>query len=183
MGRRKHSKIDHLDPAVKATVDEMIKNGTYYYRDIADYIRSHGISISLAAVGKYAKNLMTDLDALRLSQENLRVIMEEVDRYPDLDTTDGILRLCSYQIFNAIGNIPEEKLKDVDFDTLIKNAVALTRATAYKKNVDIRNRDMLENGAEQFKELIFEAMAAERPDLYKEVKKFIKTMQKEGDAK
>lgn len=54
MGRRKHSKIDNLEPAVKETVDEMIKTGAYY-REIVDYIQSHGVSISLAAVGKYAK--------------------------------------------------------------------------------------------------------------------------------
>ena len=53
---------------------------------------------------------------------------------------------------------------------------------AYKKNVDTKTRDLLENGAEQFKDLIYEAMAAERPDLYKEVKKFIKSKAKEGKA-
>ena len=59
MGRRKHSKIDNLEPAVKETVDEMIKTGAYY-REIVEYIQSHGVSISLAAVGKYAKNLMSN---------------------------------------------------------------------------------------------------------------------------
>ena len=101
MGRRKHSKIDNLEPAVKETVDEMIKTGAYY-REIVDYIQSHGVSISLAAVGKYAKNLMSTLDALRLSQENFRAIMEETDRYPDLDMTDGILRLLCNQMLDAI---------------------------------------------------------------------------------
>ena len=100
MGRRKHSKIDNLEPAVKETVDEMIKTGAYY-REIVDYIQSHGVSISLAAVGKYAKNLMSTLDALRLSQENFRAIMEETDRYPDLDMTDGILRLLCNQMLDA----------------------------------------------------------------------------------
>ena len=176
MGRRKHSKIDNLEPAVKETVDEMIKTGAYY-REIVDYIQSHGVSISLAAVGKYAKNLMSTLDALRLSQENFRAIMEETDRYPDLDMTDGILRLLCNQMLDAINKLPE-----IDFDTLSKNAVALTRAVAYKKNVDTKTRDLLENGAEQFKDLIYEAMAAERPDLYKEVKKFIKSKAKEGKS-
>mgnify|MGYP002766626402 FL=1 len=107
--RRKHSKIDQLEPAVKETVDEMIKTGAYY-REIVDYIQSHGISISLAAVGKYAKNLMSTLDALRLSQENFRAIMEETDRYPDLDMTDGILRLLCNQMLDAINKLPEERL-------------------------------------------------------------------------
>ena len=179
--RRKHSKIDQLEPAVKETVDEMIKTGAYY-REIVDYIQSHGVSISLAAVGKYAKNLMSTLDALRLSQENFRAIMEETDRYPDLDMTDGILRLLCNQMLDAINKLPEERLQEVDFDTLSKNAVALTRAGAYKKNVDVKTRDALENGAEQFRDLIFEAMAAERPDLYQEVRRFMKEKQKEDKA-
>lgn len=119
MGRRKHSKIDNLEPAVKETVDEMIKTGAYY-REIVDYIQSHGVSISLAAVGKYAKNLMSTLDALRLSQENFRAIMEETDRYPDLDMTDGILRLLCNQMLDAINKLPEERLSEIDFDTLSK---------------------------------------------------------------
>ena len=179
--RRKHSKIDQLEPAVKETVDEMIKTGAYY-REIVAYIQSHGVSISLAAVGKYAKNLMSTLDALRLSQENFRAIMEETDRYPDLDMTDGILRLLCNQMLDAINNLPEERLQEVDFDTLSKNAVALTRAVAYEKNVDVKTRDALENGAEQFRDLIFEAMAAERPDLYQEVRRFMKDKQKEDKA-
>lgn len=125
---------------------------------------------------------MSTLDALRLSQENFRAIMEETDRYPDLDMTDGILRLLCNQMLDAINKLPEERLSEIDFDTLSKNAVALTRAVAYKKNVDTKTRDLLENGAEQFKDLIYEAMAAERPDLYKEVKKFIKSKAKEGKA-
>lgn len=179
MGHRKHSKIDKLEPAVKETVDEMIKTGAYY-REIVDYIKSHGVSISLAAVGNYAKNLMSTLDALRMSQENFRAIMEETDKYPNLDITDGILRLLSNQMLEAINKMPEEQLRELDFETLSKNAIALTRAAAYKKQIDIKNKDILENGADQFKNLIFEAMAAERPDLYKEVKKFLKSKQEAG---
>ncbi len=173
MGRRKHSKIDHLEPAVKETVDEMIKTGAYY-RDIVEYIESHGISISIAAVGRYAKNLMTTLDALRMSQENFRAIMEETERYPNLDMTDGILRLISNQLLEAINQMPEEKLQELDFESLTKQAVALTRAAAYKKNIDIRNKDVLEAGAEQFQTMIFDAMASKDPELYKAVRKFIK---------
>ena len=72
------------------------------------------------------KNLMSTLDALRLSQENFRAIMEETDRYPDLDMTDGILRLLCNQMLDAINKLPEERLSEIDFDTLSKNAVALT---------------------------------------------------------
>ena len=175
MGNRKHSKIDQLDPAVKETVDEMIKTGALY-REIVDYIKQNGMSVSIAAVGRYAKSLMSTLDALRMSQQNFRAIMDE--KYPDLDVTEGILRLLSGQMLDAVSRMNEDQLKEVDFDTLSKHAIALTRAAAYKRNVDIKNKDILENGAEQFQSLIFEAMAAERPELFKEVKKFLKERSK-----
>ncbi len=178
MGNRKHSKIDQLDPTVKETVDEMIKTGALY-REIVDYIKQNGMSVSIAAVGRYAKNLMSTLDALRMSQQNFRAIME-TEKYPNLDITEGILRLLSGQMLDAVSKMDEEHLKDVDFDTLSKRAIALTRAAAYKRNVDIKNKDILENGAEQFQSLIFEAMAAERPELFKEVKKFLKEKTKAG---
>ena len=115
-----------------------------------------------------------------MSQQNFRAIMEETEKYPNLDITEGIIRLLSGQMLDAVSKMDEEHLKDVDFDTLSKRAIALTRAAAYKRNVDIKNKDILENGAEQFQSLIFEAMAAERPELFKEVKKFLKEKTKAG---
>ncbi len=135
MGNRKHSKIDKFSPPLKDTVDEMIKSGAYY-REIVEYIKSNGINVSVASVGRYAKNLMSTLDALRLSQENFRTIMEETEKYKNLDVTDGILRLLSNQVFQAINNLPKEQVREICFDTLMKNAVALTKATAYKKQID-----------------------------------------------
>lgn len=179
MGHRTHSKISRLEPALKETVEEMIKTGVYY-KDIAEYIRSHGVSISVAAVGKYAKNLMSTLDALRMTQENFRIIRDEMDRSPDLDITDGILQLLSNQLLDAINKMPDEKLEELDFEAVAKNAVALTRAAAYKKNVDIKNKNILENGADQFMSYIFESMAAEDPSLYKKVRKFVKSKQEAG---
>lgn len=179
MARRSHSKISKLEPELKETVEEMIKSGVYY-KEIAEYIRSHGISISIAAVGKYAKNLTSTLNALRMTQENFRILREEMDRHPDLDITDGILQLLSNQLLDAINKMPEEKLGELDFQSVAKNAVALARAAAYKKNIEIKTKGALENGADQFMSYIYETMAVKDPELFKKVKKFIKNETKGG---
>ncbi|MBQ8298010.1 MAG: DUF3486 family protein [Ruminococcus sp.] len=176
---RKHSIIDSLPCDIKEAVDEMIK-ANFTYREIADYIQKYGVSISLASVQRYASRLEASLRTLRLAQENFRAIMAETDKYPNLDITDGILRLLSNQILEAINKMPEDQLKELDFETLSKNAIALTRAAAYKKQIDVKSKDVLENGADQFKAMIFEAMASERPELYKEVRKFIESKQEAG---
>lgn len=175
---RKHSIIDGLPSDLKEAVDEMIKTN-FTYHEIVEYIRKNGVEISISSVQRYASGLNATLESLRLAQENFRAVMEETEKYKNLDVTDGILRLLSNQVFQAINNLPEEQAQNVDFETLMKNAVALTRAVAYKKKIDIDSKDILENGADQFQSLIFEAMADEEPELYRRVKKFIKQKQEQ----
>lgn len=173
---RKHSIIDGLPSNVKEAVEEMIKTD-FTYREIVDYIKKQGFEISQSSVQRYASGLNETLQSLRMAQENFRAVMEETEKYKNLDVSDGILRLLSNQIFQNINNLSEEQMSDVDFETLMKNAVALTKAIAYKKKIDIDTQSVLENGMEQFQSVLYETMAEERPDLYKEVKKFIKEKQ------
>ena len=173
---RKHSIIDGLPSDLREAVDEMIKTD-FTYHEIVEYIRKNGVEISISSVQRYASGLNATLESLRLAQENFRAVMEETEKYKNLDVTDGILRLLSNQVFQAINNLPEEQVQNIDFETLMKNAVALTKAVAYKKKIDIGTKDVLENGADQFQSLIFEAMANENPELYRQVKKFIREKQ------
>lgn len=176
MSRRTHSKISQLDPDVKETVDEMIKSGEYY-RDIVKYIKSCGESISVTAVGRYAKNLMSTLESLRMSQENFRAIMDETERYPNMDMTEGILRIASNRLMNAINEMPESEISSKNMEALIKHTSALARAVATKKRADVKNKEILEIGLEQFQTILFDLMEEENPELYKENRKFIKKMQ------
>ena len=173
---RKHSIIDSLPSDLREAVDEMIKTD-FTYHEIVEYIRKNGVEISISSVQRYASSLNQTLQSLKLAQENFRAVMEETEKYKNHDDTDGILRLLSNQVFQAINNLPEEQAQEIDFETLMKNAVALTKAVAYKKKIDIDSQSVLENGADQFQSLIFEAMAEENPELYKQVKKFIKEKQ------
>ncbi len=174
---RKHSKIDGLPGDIKDAVEEMIKSN-FTYREIVGYIKKNGFEISQSSVQRYASSLNETLQSLKMAQENFRVVMEETEKYKNLDVSDGILRLLSNQIFQSINNFSEEQLSEVNFDTLMKNAVALTKAIAYKKKIDIDTKSVLENGSEQFQSMLYEAMADDRPDLYREIRKYLKEKQK-----
>ena len=169
LGNRRHSIIDGLEPDIKETVDEMIRAG-FTYREIVDT----GTEISIGSVHRYVKHFRESLERLRVSQENFRALMEEINRYPDIDMAEGILRIISSQVLDAVSQIPSEEIKSKDFDTLVKSAVSLTRAAAYKRNADLKSKELLENGADQFKTMIFDAMAVKRPELYRQVKEFLK---------
>ena len=57
---------------------------------------------------------------------------------------------------------------------MTKNAVAFTRAVAYKRNVDVKTNAVLENSAKQFNETLFQALVNDKPKLYKKLKNFLK---------
>lgn len=171
---RKHSKIDKLPASLKDTVEQMMQS-YFTYEEIVDYIKQSGHDISVTSVWRHANNLNASLETLRMAQENFRVIMEEIQRYPALDTTEGILRLLSHQVMEAIQRTKEEDWKALDPLDLIKQGSALIRAASYKSNIDLKNKDILDAGLESVKTLVFEAMAKENPELYSQVNKFLES--------
>ena len=166
--RRKHSKIDKLPIPLKDAVEQMMQSPDFTYSMIRAYIISNGYEISESSVQRHAASLNANLQSVRMVSENFRALGEEMARYPQLDTTEGIIRLLSHQILEAIQKTPEERWADIEPDKLIAQASSLIRAASYKANIDIKNKDVLDAGYEQVKTLAFEAFAKERPDLYKE---------------
>ncbi len=176
--RRKHSKIDALPMNLKSSVEQMIQSN-YTYKEIAKYIKDNGFNISVSSVHRHAKSLNASIESMQMAQENFKVIMEEISKYPQLDTTEGIIRLLSFHVMEAINNLDEESLKSVDPMDLITKASALIKASAYKNHIDIKNKDMIDAGIEGVQKLVFESMAKERPELFDEVNKFLNS-KKEG---
>lgn len=179
MDRRKHSNIDKLPGDIKEAVEQMMQSD-FTYREIADYIKQQGFPASISSVCRHAKSLNATVQTLRMAQENFRVIMEEVNKYPGLDTGEGIIRLLSHQVIESINKMPEERWSTLDPEALIRQATGLVRAASYKANVDLKNKEILDAGLEQVKVLVFESMAKERPDLYREVSAFLAAKEADG---
>ena len=51
---------------------------------------------------------------------------------------------------------------------------------AYKKRIDIQSRENYETGLEAVKSLVFEAMAKENPELYRQVSMYLNKKKNEG---
>ncbi len=101
--------------------------------------------------------------------------MEETSRYPDVDVTEGIMRILGSRLLEVISNTSPEQLQAVNLNNLVRDVSSLTRAVAYKKNVDVKTKDILRVGEEQFTMAIFETLHDEKPELYKELRTFIKS--------
>lgn len=178
--RKRHFKIEKLPADIKSQVDEMIA-ANFTYDEIVDFIQSESdMTVSPMAVCRYARSLRQSIQTLRMAQENFRVLMDEVNKYPTLDTGEAILRLLSHVVVDRIQNTSDDKWKELEPDELIKQSTALVKAAAYKKNLDVRNEDIMLAGFEQVKGMVFEAMSRERPELYAEVAAFLE--QKRGES-
>lgn len=176
---RKHSKIDALPSDIKEAVEQMIL-GNYTYRDVCNFVKDNAnITLSEAAVCRYAQGLNATVQDLRLASENMRTLTEEIAKYPQLDTTEGIARLVSHRVLEAVRNMDETALKESDPLKLIDRCTALIRAVAHKSKSDVQVKNLKDVAFESFKEEIFEAMAKEAPELYHEMVQFINSKREE----
>lgn len=88
--------------------------------------------------------------------------------------------LTSQNLFNALANTSEEDWQNISVDKMLKETNGLIRAAAYKKRIEVQNQDSADAGLDAVKSLVFEAMAKERPDLYKEVAAYLEQKKREG---
>lgn len=171
--RNRHFKVDKLPADIKSQVDEMIA-ANFKYAEIVEYIQSEAnMTISPMAISRYAGHMRKTIQALHMAQENFRAIMDEVNKYPSLDISEAILRLLSHVVVEGIQNTSEEKWKELDPEKLLKQSTALVKAAAYKKNLDIKNEDIMSAGFDQIKGMFFDLMSKEEPELYSKVLGFL----------
>lgn len=150
------------------------------YSEIVDFLKENEQSISVAAVCRYARAYNANVEQLRMTNENFKNIMRELNNYPDLDTTEAIIRIVSGNVFNRLANTEEEDWNEVKLDKLMKETNALIRATAYKKRIETQNQDIKDAAIEEMKTLLFETMAKESPDLYKNVVSYLNQKKEAG---
>ena len=179
MGRRKNrsrSKISRLPPEVRSTVDAMVQSpAEFTYNDIRDYLASLDVQISKSAIGNYARDLMASLEALAVSQESIKAMMETAAKVPEVDAVEIINRIAGQKIVQAIINKPDEEWTDV----ALREANAMTKAVAYKQRIDVQNKEDVAAAADELKAEFFNALGAEHPDLYRQLVEILDRRTKE----
>lgn len=181
MANRKHSKIDNLPEDLKDVVEQMLQSDSTY-AEIVQFLKENEQDVSVASVCRYARAFNANMEKLKMTHQNFKMVKEEIDRNPDLDMAEAIIRITSGNVFNRLANTDDEDWDEVDLGKLIKETNALIRATAYKKRVDIQNQDVKDAAIEEFKSLLFTSMAKERPDLYKELVSYLNKKKEEMEG-
>ncbi|MDO4772979.1 MAG: DUF3486 family protein [Bacillota bacterium] len=177
--RRKVGKVDKLPSDLKDTVEQMLLTGSTY-KEIVAFLRDNGEVMSQMAICTYAKKYRATVEMLNVAQENFNSLVDLMNKYPDIDTSEALIRLSSHHVMNALSSLSEEDLKMVPVDKLIKESNSLIKATAYKKRIQIQNQEDYEKAVDEVKAILFEMMKKEKPDLYRQVNEFLNEKKREG---
>ena len=138
------------------------------------------VAFSVSSVCRYAQGYVENLQTLQIAQANFRNMLDELERYPDLDTTEALVRVASQNLMTALTSKKDEDWSAVSVDKLMNQISGLTRAVAYKKRVELQNKSDIEAGTGDLKSALWSAMAKERPDLYKQVSAYLDRKAQEG---
>ena len=173
------SKIEGLTPKEKEHIKDMI-NRNEYLSEVFKYIKNRGYNISASSVQRFAARHRANMTALQLASESFKSMADELAKYPDMDITEGILRMLCQHIFDKVSQITEEDLKGIEITELIKQTNTLVRAVTNKKHTDAKIRELMDNGYEAVKKVFFDAMAKDDPVLYEQLVQYINKKKSEG---
>lgn len=171
MSRRRNrsaGKVDNLPEELKDAVEQMLLSGQSY-KDIVKYLSENSVTLSQMSVCRYAGKYLATIEMLKVSQENMHMIMGEIEKYPNLDVTEAMLRISSQNVLNAITSVQPEEWEGISPDKLLKETSSLIRAAGYKRRIDLQNKTDTEAALDANQALLFDVLSKKHPDLYKQV--------------
>ena len=99
--RRSTGKVDRLPPELKDTVEQMLLTGCTY-KEIVAFLKENGEEMSQMAICTYAKKYLATVEMINVAQSNFSMLMDEMNRYPDLDTSEALIRLARLGDFEGV---------------------------------------------------------------------------------
>lgn len=167
--RRASGTIDKLEPELRGEVDDMLLAGKTY-SEIVEYLAGHEIALSQTSVCRYARRFLASRDALRIATENARMTMELMDKYPDVDLTEAILRVSSNNVFAALTALPSESWEGVDPAKLLREATSLIRTASVKRKQDSDRQADIDRAMAANQSLLYDVLAKRHPELYDQLR-------------
>lgn len=168
MARRRNGIIDKLPGELKEAVDQMLLAGEPY-SEVVEFLRQNTVQLSQMSVSRYACFFLATVEQLKMAHENMQMLMTEMEKYPNLDTSEAILRVASQNVFTAINAVPQEQWEGVDPIKLLNQATGLIRAAGSKRKIDTQLKTDKEAALEANQALLFDVLAKKYPELYEQV--------------
>lgn len=178
--RRRNGKIARLPVVLRDSVDKMLLAGVSY-REIVQFLRENDVELSKQAVCNHARQFLCTTQQLRIAQENYKLRLDEMERVPEMDTSEAIIRVVSNAILNTLASASPEDWKGINLDTLLRETNSLIKVTTHKRRADRLNETAEQAALHQTKITLWRALADNYPDIYKEVSTTLEKLAAETD--
>lgn len=146
--RRSHPKIDDLPDELRKAVHERIVAGDTY-RDISDWIRQKGHSISKTAVGDYGRNFLARLEQLKLVKEQARSIIDETQGQPATEMAEAANQIGLQLVMETLLKV--NSLEGVKITEVLKALARLEQASTSRERLKFQYHKGATAAAEQIK--------------------------------
>lgn len=162
------------------TVNRMIDTNQFKYPEMMEYLATQGINVSRSTFSRYARDYIRSREIMYVMKENFKVLVEQVEQNPDLDYTSVLSCISAQQLLGALVRKEEKDWDAVGAEKIVSQINSLINAVAYKKRIEVQNKDKLEAAADGLRNEMFVALAREKPELFADVDKFLKRKVQEG---
>ena len=173
--KRVYSKVDKLPKELRHEIEEMLLTRTATYAEISDYVASQGHSLSASSVARYAKRYAETVSMLEISQENLRMITGEIEKHPEVDGTEALIRMMTSAVMNALARIEQSELDALEIKDLLQQTTSLIRTASNKRRTDAQIKDIKDEAITEYIGHLSATIAEEKPELYAELLEFLES--------
>lgn len=147
------SKIDRLPQALKAQVDGMLSDNTDSMTDISNWLKEQGHDISRGAVGRYALRRNKVAQRLAESLEKTKLILDHIERNPDIDVAKAAQALMSDGLMQRISTADDEFL-EMPLDKAGRLLASFRRVNVAEKKLSFEMRKKIDLAFEEMESSI-----------------------------
>mgnify|MGYP001195371940 CR=1 FL=1 len=173
--RRKHFKIDQLPPELVEAINRRLVDG-WTYRDLAEWLDKQGAPVSKSAVGRYGKDFLIRLEALKATREKAKAIVESAPDSPAMELNEAANQLAVTLITETLMSV--ESLDGEKISDLLKALAQLERSGVAREKLKMEFNRGVNTAFAKIRAELPKAIQAD-PDLAARIDTLIQSIAKE----
>lgn len=147
--RRKHFKVDSLPPELVEAINKKLVDG-WTYRELADWLNQQGQPVSKSAVGRYGRDFLARLEALKATQMKARAIVEAAPDAPATELSEAANQLATQLIIETLLQVDD--LTGARITDLLKVLPHLEKAGVARERLKLEYRQKVDRAVQAIEE-------------------------------
>ena len=177
---RSHGKVDKLPEEIRKEVENRLLEG-HTYKEIANYLKEMGHSISKTSIHRYGKPFLQKFESVRLAKEYAQLLAEDNAERPTTELNEANNALISQMIMEILIN---ENIKHKEKIEAARSIATLQRAQVQNERLKLNARKeagAVHTALKRLKQQVYEEIGKHHPEVAKEIIKIADDIEKETD--